>query len=163
MSAHCRATHPLAGMPCIRTMSIRAAGRPAPHNHSALYPLHETFGALALAVGPMRARDAALRAISSPLLEVGIERATGVVWNITGPPNMTLHEVRTTAWSLNSHVLAQLEDTVRRCLQLQPGHAPGQEHQPSVHKLALPVSLVAISCKAQSGHAHPPRTLHVPT
>ncbi|KAG2422211.1 hypothetical protein HXX76_016211 [Chlamydomonas incerta] len=47
--------------------------------------------------GPRRASDAALRAISSPLLEVGIERATGVVWNITGPPNMTLHEVNEAA------------------------------------------------------------------
>jgi hypothetical protein len=26
--------------------------------------------------------------------QVGIERATGVVWNISGPPNLTLHEVR---------------------------------------------------------------------
>ncbi|KAG2485020.1 hypothetical protein HYH03_016223 [Edaphochlamys debaryana] len=47
--------------------------------------------------GPNRAADAALRAISSPLLEVGIDRATGVVWNITGPPNMTLHEVNEAA------------------------------------------------------------------
>ncbi|GIL67181.1 hypothetical protein Vafri_20611 [Volvox africanus] len=47
--------------------------------------------------GPSRAQDAALRAISSPLLEVGIDRATGVVWNITGPPNLTLHEVNEAA------------------------------------------------------------------
>ncbi|KAG2433943.1 hypothetical protein HYH02_012488 [Chlamydomonas schloesseri] len=47
--------------------------------------------------GPRRAADAALRAISSPLLEVGIERATGVVWNITGPLDMTLHEVNEAA------------------------------------------------------------------
>ncbi|GFR51949.1 hypothetical protein Agub_g14471 [Astrephomene gubernaculifera] len=47
--------------------------------------------------GPSRAQEAALRAISSPLLEVGIDRATGVVWNITGPPNMTLHEVNEAA------------------------------------------------------------------
>ncbi len=34
-----------------------------------------------------------MKAIHSPLLEVGIEQATGIVWNITGPSNMTLFEV----------------------------------------------------------------------
>ncbi|GFH17525.1 plastid division protein FtsZ2, partial [Haematococcus lacustris] len=42
--------------------------------------------------GKDRARAAALMAVSSPLLDVGIEKATGVVWNITGPPGMTLFE-----------------------------------------------------------------------
>jgi cell division protein FtsZ len=46
-----------------------------------------------VAAGKDRAREAALKAIQSPLLEVGIERATGIVWNITGPSNMTLFEV----------------------------------------------------------------------
>lgn len=45
------------------------------------------------ASGKARARDAALAAISSPLLDVGIERATGIVWNITGPSDLTLFEV----------------------------------------------------------------------
>lgn len=45
------------------------------------------------ASGRTRAKDAALAAISSPLLDVGIERATGIVWNITGPPDLTLFEV----------------------------------------------------------------------
>lgn len=44
--------------------------------------------------GAGRAQQAALQATSSPLLDVGIDKATGVVWNITGPPSMTLHEVR---------------------------------------------------------------------
>lgn len=52
-----------------------------------------------LAAGKDRAREAALAAISSPLLEVGIEKATGVVWNITGPANMSLFEVRRTCSS----------------------------------------------------------------
>lgn len=38
-----------------------------------------------------------MNAISSPLLDVGIERATGIVWNITGPPDMTLFEVNEAA------------------------------------------------------------------
>ena len=29
----------------------------------------------------------------SPLLDIGIDKATGVVWNITGPQDMTLFEV----------------------------------------------------------------------
>eukprot|EP00798_Chlamydomonas_sp_ICE-L_P005265 gene5265-18501_t len=49
------------------------------------------------ASGPDRAELAALKAISSPLLDVGIEMATGVVWNITGPSNMTLFEVNQAA------------------------------------------------------------------
>lgn len=44
--------------------------------------------------GEGRAIDAATRAISSPLLEnVSIRGATGILINITGGPNMTLHEV----------------------------------------------------------------------
>ncbi|KAK9825287.1 hypothetical protein WJX74_006360 [Apatococcus lobatus] len=49
------------------------------------------------ASGRTRAKDAALAAISSPLLDVGIERATGIVWNITGPPDLTLFEVNEAA------------------------------------------------------------------
>lgn len=46
-----------------------------------------------LGVGKTRARDAALNAIQSPLLDIGIERATGIVWNITGGTDLTLYEV----------------------------------------------------------------------
>lgn len=49
------------------------------------------------ATGKTRARDAALAAVSSPLLDVGIEKATGIVWNITGPQDMTLFEVNEAA------------------------------------------------------------------
>jgi cell division GTPase FtsZ len=34
-----------------------------------------------------------LNAIQSPLLDIGIERATGIVWNITGGSDLTLFEV----------------------------------------------------------------------
>lgn len=43
--------------------------------------------------GKTRARDAALNAVQSPLLDIGIERATGIVWNITGGSDLTLFEV----------------------------------------------------------------------
>ncbi|XP_066338719.1 cell division protein FtsZ homolog 2-2, chloroplastic-like isoform X1 [Miscanthus floridulus] len=48
------------------------------------------------ATGKSRARDAALNAIQSPLLDIGIERATGIVWNITGGTDLTLFEVSIT-------------------------------------------------------------------
>lgn len=45
-------------------------------------------------VGKRRAVEAAEKAISSPLLEdVNIEGATGILINITGGPDLTLHEV----------------------------------------------------------------------
>ncbi len=47
--------------------------------------------------GKSRARDAANAAISSPLLESSIEGARGVVLNITGGSDLTLHEVNTAA------------------------------------------------------------------
>jgi len=47
--------------------------------------------------GKSRAREAAMTAISSPLLESSIEGANGVVFNITGGPDMTLHEVNAAA------------------------------------------------------------------
>nr|PNR51091.1 hypothetical protein PHYPA_010277 [Physcomitrium patens] len=49
------------------------------------------------ATGKSKAREAALSAIQSPLLDVGIERATGIVWNITGGSDMTLFEVNAAA------------------------------------------------------------------
>lgn len=47
--------------------------------------------------GKTRAREAASVAISSPLLESSIEGARGVVLNITGGSDLTLHEVNTAA------------------------------------------------------------------
>lgn len=47
--------------------------------------------------GKSRAQEAAMTAISSPLLESSIEGAQGVVFNITGGNDMTLHEVSTAA------------------------------------------------------------------
>lgn len=47
--------------------------------------------------GKSRAREAATSAISSPLLESSIEGAKGIVFNITGGSDLTLHEVNTAA------------------------------------------------------------------
>jgi cell division protein FtsZ len=47
--------------------------------------------------GKSRAREAAIQAITSPLLESSIEGARGVILNITGGADMTLAEVNTAA------------------------------------------------------------------
>jgi cell division protein FtsZ len=47
--------------------------------------------------GKSRAREAAIAAISSPLLESSIDGASGAVFNITGGNDLTLHEVNAAA------------------------------------------------------------------
>jgi len=47
--------------------------------------------------GKSRAKEAAIAAISSPLLESSIEGAKGVILNITGGKDLTLHEVNAAA------------------------------------------------------------------
>jgi cell division protein FtsZ len=47
--------------------------------------------------GKSRAHDAAVAAISSPLLDFPIERAKGIVFNVTGGEDMTLHEINQAA------------------------------------------------------------------
>jgi len=52
---------------------------------------------IGLGSGKSRAREAAMAAISSPLLESSIDGAKGVVFNITGGTDLTLHEVNAAA------------------------------------------------------------------
>ena len=52
---------------------------------------------IGLGSGKSRAREAAMGAISSPLLESSIDGAKGVVFNITGGTDLTLHEVNSAA------------------------------------------------------------------
>ena len=54
--------------------------------------------------GKSRAQEAATAAISSPLLESSIEGARGVVMNITGGSDLTLHEVNSAAESIYEEV-----------------------------------------------------------
>ena len=63
--------------------------------------------------GKTRARDAALNAIQSPLLDIGIERATGIVWNITGGTDLTLFEV-----SHLSSIMAELNSITMHLLHI---------------------------------------------
>lgn len=47
--------------------------------------------------GKKRAEDAAVAAINSPLLEFPVEAAKGIVFNITGGADMSLHEINQAA------------------------------------------------------------------
>jgi len=49
------------------------------------------------ASGENRAIKAAERAINSPILETNIEGAKGILFNVSGSPNLTLHEVNKAA------------------------------------------------------------------
>jgi cell division protein FtsZ len=49
------------------------------------------------ASGEGRAIEAATKAISSPLLEAPIQGARGIIFNVTGGPDLTLHEVNEAA------------------------------------------------------------------
>ena len=55
--------------------------------------------------GEQRAIEAAREAISSPLLEVDITGATGVLFNVTGPKNLSLRELDAAA-----RVIAEVVD-----------------------------------------------------
>ncbi len=52
---------------------------------------------IGIGYGKSRAKEAATAAISSPLLESSIEGAKGVVFNVTGGYDLTLHEVNVAA------------------------------------------------------------------
>ncbi len=54
------------------------------------------------ASGENRATDAAQQAISSPLLEVSIDGARGILFNIIGGHDMTMHEINTVAETITA-------------------------------------------------------------
>jgi cell division protein FtsZ len=53
------------------------------------------------ASGPNRAREAAERAVASPLLDIGISQAKGAVFNIVGGPDLSLGDVQMAAAVIN--------------------------------------------------------------
>jgi cell division protein FtsZ len=62
--------------------------------------------AMGVASGDGRAARAVERAITSPLLDTSISGARGVLMNVTGGPNLTLHEVNEAAHKVSSLVAA---------------------------------------------------------
>lgn len=56
------------------------------------------------ASGDDRAIEAARQAVNSPLLEISIDGATGILFNIAGGPDLGLHEVNDAAQIIAEHV-----------------------------------------------------------
>lgn len=54
--------------------------------------------------GEDRAVEAAKQAVNSPLLEISIDGATGVLFNVIGGPDLGLHEVNDAAQVISEHV-----------------------------------------------------------
>jgi cell division protein FtsZ len=91
---------------------------------------------IGIASGENRAAEAAHTAVSSPLLESSIEGATGILLNISGPPDMGLFEVNeaaevvTSAADQNANVIfgavidESLKDEVRVTV-IATGFGPG--------------------------------------
>ena len=65
--------------------------------------------AIGVGRGDQRAAEAARQAIASPLLEVDITGATGVLFNMVGPPSMGLRELEAAARTINEVVDPQAE------------------------------------------------------
>ena len=61
------------------------------------------------ATGENRARQAAERAISSPMLESSMEGAKGVLLSVAGPSSMTLHEATEAAQVVSDHADAEAD------------------------------------------------------
>ncbi len=98
--------------------------------------------------GKSRAREAAIAAISSPLLECSIEGARGVVFNITGGSDLTLHEVNAAAETIyevvdpNANIIfgAVIDDRLQgevRITVIATGFT-GEIQAPSVQTIVTP-------------------------
>lgn len=108
--------------------------------------------------GKSRAREAATSAISSPLLESSIEGAKGIVFNITGGSDLTLHEVNTAAETIyevvdpNANIIfgAVIDETMQGEVQItviatgfsgEPGKAPATSTRTSVKPSRPPLNV----------------------
>jgi len=92
---------------------------------------------IGIGTGKSRAREAATAAISSPLLESSIDGARGVVFNIRGGSDLTLHEVNAAAEIIyeavdpNANIIfgAVIDDRLQGEVQITviaTGFAPGE-------------------------------------
>ncbi len=101
---------------------------------------------MGVASGDRRAIQASNQAISSPLLEnVSIDGATGIIINITGSKNLSLHEINeastfiTEAASENADIIfgAVIDDTLKEHIKvtvIATGFESGTSHIRSVNK-----------------------------
>jgi len=104
--------------------------------------------------GKSRAREAAVAAISSPLLECSIEGARGVVFNITGGSDLTLHEVNSAAEAIyevvdpNANIIfgAVIDDRLQGEVRITviatgfTGEVPNAQQQNTANNRVTPAS-----------------------
>jgi len=120
--------------------------------------------------GKSRAREAAMTAISSPLLETSVEGASGVVFNITGGEDMTLHEVNAAAETIyevvdqNANIIfgAVIDpkmDGEIRITVIATGFAPKMHPAipPQISKRVQSAQPPATSSRSSSGTSQPPQ------
>ncbi len=88
--------------------------------------------------GPTRAVDAAKEALASPLLEVSIEGATGVLFNVIGGDNLTLFEVNKAA------------EVIKQAVDHDANIIFGVAHDPHMDK-DVRITLIATGFASQKG------------
>jgi cell division protein FtsZ len=108
------------------------------------------------ASGENRAAEAARTAVASPLLEESIEGATGILLNVTGPPDIGLFEVNeaaevvTAAADQNANVIfgAVIDDSLKdemRVTVIATGFGAARRRrrraEPAAEEMAVPASL----------------------
>jgi cell division protein FtsZ len=112
--------------------------------------------------GKSRAREAAMTAISSPLLDSSIDGARGVVFNITGGSDLTLHEVNSAAELIyeavdpNANIIfgAVIDDRLQgevRITVIATGFTAEAQSTPSSRVAPLKRSVDAPSVSSASG------------
>jgi cell division protein FtsZ len=120
---------------------------------------------IGVGTGKSRAREAAMASISSPLLESSIDGARGVVFNITGGTDLTLHEVNAAAEIIyevvdpNANIIfgAVIDERLQGELRITV-IATGFTGEPQVRQSAKPSTLK----RPMSSTAVPPASMPEP-
>jgi cell division protein FtsZ len=102
--------------------------------------------AIGRASGEGRAAEAARAAVSSPLLDVSIEGATGVLFNVTGARNLGLHELHDAAKVIGEVVAMDAEIIFGTAID--PGM--GDEVKVTVIATGFPMGPRAMAAEAES-------------
>jgi len=128
--------------------------------------------------GKSRSREAAISAISSPLLESSIDGARGVVFNITGGSDLTLHEVNSAAEVIyeavdpNANIIfgAVIDERLQGEVRItviatgfnQETQAPSASNTSRVAPLRRSLSSPTSAPKTTAAEAHPETGLDIP-
>jgi cell division protein FtsZ len=121
--------------------------------------------------GENRAVEAANQAVSSPLLEDSVDGATGILLNVTGGPDVGLHEVNeaaevvTSAADANANVIfgAVIDETLAdevRVTVIATGFGPGRQRR---RREAAVVPAGSAPARRREGYDVPSDLLEVPS